>query len=140
MNTEYGEQHKNVYYDNLMLVRTSNNMIQWIKFFLVAIIETCKDGIETFQHVLRLREELEGEKILSLGKKLPKAKELMTILYSSPAISSTSVSETLDISIPTANALIQDFVRLGILREATGAKRNRIFLFDKYLTLFHSKK
>jgi Fic family protein len=136
----YLEQHKNLYYDNLMLVRTSNNLIQWIKFFLVAVIETCKNGIETFQHVLQLRDELEGKKIISLGRKLPKAKELMTILYSSPAISSASVAEALDISIPTANALIQDFVRLGILREATGAKRNRIFLFDKYLMLFHSKK
>ncbi len=136
----YLEKHKSLYYDNLMLVRTSTNLTQWIKFFLVAVVETCKDGIETFQVILRLRDEIEGKKILSLGKKLPKAKELMTLLYTEPAVSSAFVSERLRISIPTANALIQDFVRLGILRETTGAKRNRIFLFYDYLKLFHGKK
>ncbi|MBU1297544.1 MAG: Fic family protein [Bacteroidetes bacterium] len=136
----YLERHKSVYYDNLMLVRTSNNLTQWIKFFLVAVIETSKDGIESFRQILRLRDEIEGKKILSLGKKLPKAKELMTLLYTSPAVSSAHIAEKLGISIPTANALIQDFVQLGILRETTGAKRNRIFLFYDYLKLFHDKK
>lgn len=136
----YLERHKSVYYDDLMLARTSNNLTQWIKFFLVAVIETCKDGIETFRQILRLRDEIEGKKILLLGKKLPKAKELMTLLYNSPAVSSAFVAEKLGISVPTANALIQDFVQLGILRETTGAKRNRIFLFYDYLKLFQDKK
>lgn len=36
----------------------------------------------------------------------------------------------------TANAFIQDFVKLGILRETTGRKRKRIFTFHEYLDLF----
>ena len=36
----------------------------------------------------------------------------------------------------TANALIKDFHNLGILKEQTGYKRNRIFLFEEYLRLF----
>jgi len=36
----------------------------------------------------------------------------------------------------TANALIHDFVKLGILRETTGGKRNRVFTFHEYLGLF----
>lgn len=111
-------------------------MSQWIKFFLVAVIETCKNGIETFQGILRLRDEMEGKKLLSLGKKISKAKDLLLLLYTEPAVSSAFVAERLRISIPTSNALIQDFVQLGILKETTGAKRNRIFRFEEYLRLF----
>lgn len=132
----YFERHKPVYYDNLMLVRTSNNLTQWIKFFLTAVIETSKNGIETFQRILRLRDTVEGKRILTLGKKIPKAKELVNLLYTSPAVSSATVSKEIGVSIPTANALIQDFVRLGILKELTGGKRNRLFFFEDYLKLF----
>jgi Fic family protein len=132
----YLEKHKSLYYDNLMTVRTSNNLMQWIKFFLVAIIETCEDGVNTFQHVLRLRDEIEGQKILSLGKKMSKAKELIMLLYTNPKVSGAMVSSKLAVSLPTANSLIDDFVKLGILKETTGLKRNRIFVFSDYLNLF----
>jgi Fic family protein len=136
----YLEKHKSFYYDNLMTVRTSNNLMQWIKFFLVAIIETCEDGVNTFQQILRLRDEIEGQKILSLGKRIPKAKELMAVLYTNPAVSGAVVASSLKISPPTANSLIEDFMRLGILKEVTGSKRNRLFVFSDYMKLFQSKK
>lgn len=132
----YLEKHKPVYYDNLMLARTSNNLAQWIKFFLSAVIETSTNGVETFQQILKLRDIVEGEKILSLGKKAPKAKELISSLYTNPVVSASMVAERIKVSIPTANALIQDFLKLQILKELTGAKRNRLFFFAEYIKLF----
>lgn len=134
--SDYFEKHRALYYDNLTMVRTSNNLAQWLKFFLVAVIETSKKGISTFQEILRLKEELEGRRILTLGKKVPKAKELMSRLYSIPFISAAEVAATLKVSAATANALIQDFERLDILREYTGRRRNRSFVFERYLKLF----
>jgi len=136
----YLEKHKGLYYDNLTTARRSNNLTQWVKYFLVMIIETCEDGVKTFQNILRLREEIEGRQILSLGRKVPKAKELMTLLYTSPAVNGVAVSKALKISLPTANALIDDFVGLGILKESTGLKRNRLFVFTEYLNLFQNKE
>ena len=46
------------------------------------------------------------------------------------------VQEELEISLPTANSLIADFIKLGILTERTGWKRNREFEFSEYLNLF----
>jgi len=138
--SDYFEKHKSVYYDNLTFVRTNNNLTQWIKFFLVAVIETSKKGITTFREILKLKEEIESEKIVTLGKKLPKARLLMNTLYRTPYIRSTDVETSLDITAATANALIQDFVSLGILREVTGQKRNRLFLFLDYLKLFSDPK
>lgn len=132
----YFEKHKGLYYDNLMMVRTSNNLSQWVKFFLAAIIETCEDGVKTFEQIFRLRDELEGHKILVLGKKVPNAKGLLTTLYANPVVNGAIVSEKLNVSLPTANSLIDDFVRLGILKETTGLRRNRLFVFTDYMNLF----
>lgn len=46
------------------------------------------------------------------------------------------VMANLDVTKQTANALIKDFYNLGILKEQTGYKPNRIFVFDEYLRLF----
>jgi Fic family protein len=132
----YLEKHKGLYYDNLMLVRNTSNLSQWIRFFFVAVIETCNNGIETFQEILRLREQIERHRINSLGKKLGNAQELLKHLYTTPVITSTDIASKLKIAVPTANTLIDDFVRLKILREVTGAKRNRVFEFGEYLQLF----
>jgi len=134
--SDYFEKHRTLYYDNLNRVREKDDLAQWIKFFLVAINETSKNGIETFQGILKLKEKIENEKIVTLGKKIPKAKQLIAKLYSNPIISSNDVVEFLNITSATANSLIQDFVNLGILNEITGGRRYRLFSFGEYLHLF----
>ncbi len=132
----YLEKHKSLYYDNLMKVRASNDLLQWVKFFLVGVTETSQKGIVTFRKILDLKEDIERKRLITLGKKLPRAEELLSILYRKPSITSAEVEAALNISPKTANLLLQDFARLGILQEATGGRRNRIFRFDEYLRLF----
>jgi len=134
--SDYIERHKGLYADNLMLVRNHNNLTQWIKFFLVAVIETAKEGIATFRAILQLRDDVEGKRIITLGRKIPLAKQLLTMLYASPIVSPQEVSTGLSISPATANSLLREFERLGILRETTGFKRNRLYIFDEYVQLF----
>ena len=51
--SDFFERNRQLYYDNLMNVRTKDDLKQWFKFFLVGIIETAKSGIETFDAVLK---------------------------------------------------------------------------------------
>ncbi len=134
--SSYFEKHRSLYYDNLRFVTESNRMIQWIKFFLIAITETAKTGIQTMQSVLALKERLEGQTILRLERKVPKAKQLLSYLYTKPSVTGSEVAEVLGVTPITANGLIDDFINLGILREVTGGRRNRIYTFDEYLSLF----
>ena len=134
--SDYFEKHKTLYYDNLMRVRASNDMLQWITFFLVAVTETSKKGISTFRGILKLRDNVEGEQLITLGKKLPRAKVLVNHLYKSPTVTVADVGVVLGVTPATANAFIQDFVKLGILNETTGGRRNRVFKFQEYLDLF----
>jgi len=129
------EKHKGAYYDALTTVRASNNLIHWIKFFLVAIHETSEKGKETFQSIMKIRSEVEKQ-ILGLGKKAPNARKLLTHLYCNPIVGVNEVANHLDITHQTASALIRDFQRLEILRERTGYQRNREFIFANYLALF----
>ena len=55
--SDYFERHRQLYYDNLDNVRVKNDLVQWIKFFLVGIIETSEKGIETFKEILILKEK-----------------------------------------------------------------------------------
>ncbi len=134
--SDYFEKHRTLYYDNLNVVRIKNELTQWIKFFLVAVIETSKRGRETFQGILKLKERIDNEKIVKLGRKIPKAKQLMHKLYGNPILSSNDVVEFLKVTPATANSLIQDFMNLGILTEITGGRRYRLFSFEEYMKLF----
>jgi Fic family protein len=137
--SDYFEKHRQLYYDNLNRVRVKNDMIQWIKFFLVGIIETSDKGNNTFKSILKLKEQIEDRKICTLGKKLPTAKSLMNYLFRKPIVTAQDVQNELKVSAPTANSLLSDFERLGILIEKTGWKRNREYEFTEYLNLFRDK-
>jgi len=133
--SDHFEKHKSAYYDSLMLVRTSNDLGHWLRFFLVAVLETAKKGKKTFQAILSLKDEVE-HKLLSLGRKANRAHKLLTLLYRQPFVTVNTVAAHLDSTHQAANALIRDFERLGILKETTGFQRNRLFHFHKYFKLF----
>ena len=137
--SDYFEKHRQLYYDNLNNVRIKNDMAQWLKFFLVGIIETSDKSIITFKEILKLKEKVEDKILPGLGKKLPTAKQLMKYLYKKPVVNVQEIQTELRVSLPTANSIIADFERLKILKEKTGWKRNREFEFSDYLNLFKDK-
>ena len=138
--SEYFEQFRDLYYQNLDFPRTRDNLEQWLKFFLVAIIETSKKGILTFQKIRQLNEDLEHLINQKLKNKLSNANKLLKFLYKKPVTNTKEVSEILEISFTTAQRLIDEFVKLSILNENTGQKRNREYYFSKYLVIFITKQ
>jgi DNA-binding MarR family transcriptional regulator len=117
-------------------VRTKNLITRWLSFFLVGVTETAQNSINTFNAIISLRQDVEDKKIIRLGKRVPLAMELIKYLYSKPIITPNEIAASLKINISTAHRLVQDFEKLGILKEQTGYKRNRIFVFENYLNLF----
>jgi len=133
--SDFFERNRGAYYDALTAVRSSDNMIQWIKFFLTAIIQTAEKGQQTFRNILTLREHING-KIITLGRKAVNARKLISYLYQKPVLTGSAIAKNLNITPRAANALINDLERLEILKEQTGFKRNRIYAFEEYLRLF----
>jgi Fic family protein len=133
--SDFLEKNKSLYYDNLTRVRTHDNLTQWLKFFLEGVRSTSENSIQTFKNIIKLRSEVEA-KITKLGKKQTIARELLQYLYGSPMIDSSDIVKLFKINLSTALRLIDDFVKLRILKEITGQKRNRNFVFENYIKLF----
>lgn len=135
--SDFFEKNRGQYYDSLTMVRTSNNLEQWIKFFLSGIIETSRKGKAVLEKILSLKQDYEN-RILAIGKRAAKGRELLLSLYSNPIANIGIIQEQLSIGTATANRLAADLTELGILRELTGFARNRIFALSDYLDLFRS--
>jgi Fic family protein len=133
--SDFFEKNKEHYYDNLTVVRTKNDLVQWLKFFLEGIRVTAENSIQTFKEIIALRASVEN-KIITLGKKQMLAKKVLQYLYSQPISDMQSIATATNVSIASISRLLNDFIRLGILVELTGFKRNRIFAFEQYLKLF----
>jgi len=134
--SDFFERNRNHYYDNLTIVRTKNSPAKWLTFFLVGVLETAQNSIETFNAIIKLRQVVEEKKIITLGKRVTLALELMRYLYSKPIVDAPEIATALQVNISTAHRLIQNFEKLKILIEQTGYKRNRVFIFEDYIKLF----
>jgi Fic family protein len=134
--SDYFGKYRTLYYDNLNQIRASSNLSQWIKFFLVAVIETSKKGVSTFRSILKLKEEIDEKLMAKVGKRLPKARDLVNYLYGNPVITISDATNYLKVHSTTSTSVIEELIKIGVLIETTGGKRNRIFEFHEYLNLF----
>ena len=135
--SDFFERNRASYYDALMGVRVSNDLIHWVRFFLTGMAETAAKGRDVFGKILVLRTEVE-QAILSLGKRVPNARAALNLLYRKPIITAAELGQALAVSSPTAQTLIKDLQKLGILVEISGQARGRVYAFDRYLSLFLS--
>ncbi len=133
--SDFIEKNKSAYYEALTGVRTSNDIIHWIKFFLEAMISTANNGVKTFETILAIKQDMDA-KVIEFGKKAYNAGKLIEFLYQKPVVSISDVVGPLDISKQTASLLIKDFEKHGILKEITGHERNRLFVFERYLNAY----
>ena len=119
------------------MVRKSNDLEQWIIFFLNGLVETAQHGLKTFKGMIALRQEYDV-KILTLGARSKNAQKLLQRMYATPIVTVRSVEKQLGISFSSANRLLKSLTELGVLKETTGHSRNRLFVLEKYLNLFRS--
>jgi len=133
--SDFFERNRTHYYDNLMRVREKNDLQQWFKFFLVGLVETAKSGIATFDNILKLQKKAEGQ-IQTLGSRAANAQKVLDALYHHPIIDAARVGKTAKVSPASAYKLVADLERFGILKEITGGKRGRMYMFDAYVKLF----
>jgi len=137
--SDHMEKHRGAYYDALTRVRESNDIGQWCRFFLLAVLETAENGKKTFQEILALRQETDRI-TAGLGRKAESARRLMDYLYNEPMIDVHGAARLLGSKYSAANNLIADLEKAGILKEVTGYRRNRVFLFAVYLDIFQGQK
>ena len=134
--SHYFKQYRREYYNCLMSVRNKGDWEGWIKFFLKGIWEVSKEAVQTSRYIISL--ESEHTRLIQEQVRGGKGGNLLELLFRYPIISIPEVKNRLQIAFGTANRLINEFVRLGILKEITARERNRLFAYTKYLDLLRS--
>lgn len=119
------------YYDRFEEVRLKGNYEQWVKFFLQAVIETCKDSIQTIEELTTLREK--NNKLTRDEKK--SILHVYSYLEKNPIIDIQKTAKDLAISYNTVSNAVKRLCELKILKQETTALRNKVFHYEEYINI-----
>ncbi len=110
---------------------------EWLVFFLRGVEEAAQWSVEVLMSIEQLsrhHEELLTE--FSGNDKL--ARSLIEYWYTQPLLNIQHASDHLDVVFVTANTVIRQLEHIEIVREITGQRRNKRYLFHNYYQLFSS--
>ena len=133
--SDFFEQNRMLYYDNLMRVRTHHDINQWFKFFLTGVIETAKKGITTFDGILQLQKIIE-DKLKGIGSRSGDAYKVVEYLYTHPVIDAQRVTQVIRKSQRPSYNMLAILEELKIIKEITGSQRGKMYIFEDYIALF----
>lgn len=130
----YLKKNKSRYYDLLMQIREQDMWEEWLKFFLEGIKEVSEEALLLAKEIITLKEKLLKtlftNKISSIF-----AVEFLNLLFAKPIITSTDIVKNLNTSKETANQLIKKFEKINIIREISGKKRYKKYIFLDYINI-----
>ncbi len=122
------------YYDRISEVRRSGNYEQWVRFFLEAVSKAAEDATSSIEKLTELHERNLG--ILPHSSRSRNiTRELFDYLEKHPIINVKKTAQDLGVSFNTATNAIRKLIDTGILKENTNVSRNRIFIYDEYLSI-----
>lgn len=130
----YFKMNRLEYYDRLMAVRTKGDWENWIKFFLRGVAVVSDESTESAKKILMLRNEC-GE-LLRQEQGNAYHIPMLDYLFEKPYITKKNIAEKLNVSVPTAGALVDAFCGLGILKDLNPEKkRYKTYAFVRYLEI-----
>lgn len=130
----YFKTHRSDYYDHLQRVRLEGDWEGWLRFFLQGIFETAQQAVETTRTVLDLFEQ-DRERIRGLGRIAGSCLQLHQRLKQKAIVNIPDSARELEINRTTISNCIRRLQELGIVREITGQRRNRLFVYDRYVQI-----
>ena len=130
----YFKTHRRVYYELLNRVRLAGDWEAWLDFFSEAVIFTATQAVETAQELLDLSNQDRG-KISELGRAAASTLQVHRLLMEHPIATSGWLVEKTGITPATVNKALGHLEHLGIVRELTARKRNRLFSYTGYVEI-----
>ena len=128
------KKNRQEYYDRLNMVRDKGDFEQWIAFFLKGVVVTADSAVDTARNILELqtthRNLLWQKKISS-----PLAVGILEKLYYTPYVSVNDIARNFNISYQAASTLVSQLENAGILKEITGRKRDKRYIYAEYLNI-----
>ena len=130
----YFKTHHQYYYELLNNVRLNGDWEAWLDFFAEAVSVTATQAVETAQQLLDLSNQ-DRDKIRGLGRAAASTLQVHRALMEHPIATSGLLVEKTGITPATVNKALGHLEQLGIVRELTAQKRNRLFSNAGYVEI-----
>lgn len=132
----YFKTHRQRYYELLNEVRRTGDWESWLDFFADAVIHTATQAVETAQKLMKLSAE-DGRRINGLKRISGSAHLVHKSMLERPMASPNWVQEKTQLSPATVNACLRELERIGMVKEVTGQKRNRLYSYVEYIRIMN---
>jgi Fic family protein len=130
----YLKQHRDEYYRLLDRVRVTGDWEAWLDFFLEGVAATATGAVETALRLVSLFNE-DAARVQSAGRTAATMLRVLRALHERPVLTLNEVSRRTGLSFPTVAKGMTALVAVGVARELTGHRRNRVFAYDRYLAV-----
>lgn len=128
----YFKQHRTQYYELLQRVRTEGEWEAWLTFFAEAVRTTAAQAVQTAHRLTALAGE-DRQKIQDLGRVAGSALRVHEALLRRPVISSPVAVKATGLVPNTVGKALRALIEIGLVKELTGQKRNRLYSYPRYL-------
>jgi len=128
----YFKTHRQYYYELLNNVRLAGDWEAWLDFFAEAVIVTATQAVETAQQLIDLSSQ-DRDRISGLGRAAASILQIHRALMEHPIATSGSLASKTGITPATVNKALGRLEQLGIVKELTARKRNRLFSYAGYI-------
>ena len=132
----YLKEHRATYYALLDEVRHEGDWEAWLSFFLDGVRETAEGAVSTAQRLAAMFED-DRRQIEPAGRRSGSALRVHEALKARPILSLPAICDATGLSFPAASSGMDLLAGLGIARELTGKRRNRLFVYDRYLAILN---
>lgn len=132
----YFKQHRSLYYELLDRVRTEGDWEGWVDFFLEGVEQTAHGAVQTARRLVDLFQQ-DTQRVHSSGRGAANVLRVLDTLRQRPLCSLRQIGQSAGVSFPTASRAMLTLVEMGIARELTGQRRNRVFVYDAYLNILN---
>ncbi len=130
------KQHRTAYYDLLDRVRRQGDWEAWLAFFLDGVRETADGAVATARQLASIFRD-DRQRIEPTGRRAGSGLRVHEALKAHPLLSLPAICARTGLSFPAASSAMDLLLELGIARELTGKRRNRLFLYDRYLAILN---
>lgn len=130
----YLKQNRDTYYELLREVHSQGAWETWLEFFLEGVQHSAKEAVKTAERINTLTEH-DLQKIAGLGRMRFSCEQTLEYMKKLPQVTVSLLAKELRISAPTARSALNQMTSLGILAEISGKKRDKIYVYRKYLDI-----
>ena len=132
----YLKERRPEYYRLLDAIRREGDWEEWLAFLLEGIRVSAAGAVDTAQRLATLFRD-DRTKIESQGRRAGSALRVHEAIKARPILSMPEICRTTGLSFPAASSAMQLLVDTAVARELTGKRRNRLFVYDRYLGILN---